>query len=96
MEQRRRRRTGRKFGEHYTTRSYHQALSYAFDRAKERGSELVRWSPNQLRHSCATSLRKKYGLEGSRVALGHLKCETTEIYAERDVNQAIEIAREVG
>jgi integrase len=54
------------------------------------------WSPNQLRHSAATEIRKLYGIEGSQVVLGHAKADTTQIYAERDHDKAAEIMRQVG
>ncbi len=55
-----------------------------------------RWSPGQLRHSAGTEIRKKYGLEGAQVVLGHRKADTTQIYAERDLAKAAAIIREVG
>lgn len=55
-----------------------------------------RWNPNQLRHAKATALRKRYGLEGARLALGHQHIATSEIYADRDLQEAIRIAREAG
>ena len=51
------------------------------------------WAPNQLRHSAATEFRKKAGAEASRVALGHAHLSTTEIYAEKDLDAAIRLAR---
>lgn len=57
---------------------------------------IPRWSPNQLRHSTATALRKQFGIEAARLILGHSKIETSEIYAERDQAKAAEIMREVG
>ena len=55
-----------------------------------------RWSPNQLRHSTATQVRKCYGLEGAQTVLGHAHANTTEIYAEIDLERARSIMREVG
>jgi integrase len=55
-----------------------------------------RWCPNQLRHSAATEIRRRYGLEGSQVVLGHATARVTEIYAERDFELAARIAKEVG
>ncbi len=55
-----------------------------------------RWSPNRLRHSAATEIRKRYGLEGAQVVLGHASCGVTQVYAERDLQKAVEIMREVG
>lgn len=55
-----------------------------------------RWHPHQLRHSYATEVRKRYGLEVARVMLGHTKVATSEIYAERDAGVALKIAKDVG
>lgn len=55
-----------------------------------------RWSPNQLRHSAGTEIRKRYGLEAAQVILGHASADVTQIYAERDLQKAVEIMREVG
>lgn len=55
-----------------------------------------RWSPNQLRHAAATEIRAKFGLEAAQVVLGHTKASTTEIYAERDLRLAVEVAKKLG
>ena len=55
-----------------------------------------RWSPNRLRHSRGTEIRKKYGLEAAQVSLGHTKADTTQIYAERDEELGMRVAREDG
>ena len=55
-----------------------------------------RWSPNQLRHTAATEVRKRFGLEAAQVYLGHSKADVTQIYAERDLTKAIEVATAVG
>lgn len=54
------------------------------------------WSPNQLRHSCGTLLRQKFGIDAARTVLGHTDKRTTEIYAERDFSQAKRIMAESG
>lgn len=54
------------------------------------------WHPNQLRHNVATEVRKRYGLEGAQVVLGHSRAAVTEIYAERDMAKAAAIMAEVG
>ena len=56
----------------------------------------TRWSPNQLRHTRATQLRAKYGIELTRTVLGHSDIGTSEIYAERDLAAAERVMREVG
>ena len=58
--------------------------------------EAHRWHPNQLRHSTATSIRSRYGLEAAQVVLGHSKADVTEVYAERDLAKAREVMREIG
>ena len=55
-----------------------------------------RWSPNQLRHAAATEIRRRYGLEGAQVTLGHASADVSQIYAERDLSKAEQIMREVG
>jgi integrase len=55
-----------------------------------------RWSPNRLRHSAGTEIRKRFGLEAAQVALGHAMADTTQVYAERDYALAARVAREVG
>lgn len=54
------------------------------------------WHPNQLRHTHATKVRKLFGLEHAGAALGHSRMSATEIYAERDVGLAIEVAAKLG
>ncbi len=78
-------------GENYTTGSYARAIKYACIRGK-----LESWAPNQLRHSVATDIRKKFGLEAAQVTLGHSDANVTQIYAERDTSKAIAVAMEVG
>ncbi|WP_182870888.1 tyrosine-type recombinase/integrase [Rhodopirellula sp. JC639] len=58
--------------------------------------EQNRWSPNQLRHSAATEVRKKFGLEAAQVTLGHASADVSQIYAERDMAKAKETMRQVG
>lgn len=55
-----------------------------------------RWHPNQLRHTYATELRKRYGLEAAQVLLGHARADVTQIYAKRDLAKAVKIAAKVG
>ena len=57
---------------------------------------LDRWSPNRLRHSAATEIRKQFGLEAAQVSLGHSSADITQIYAERDAELVGEVARKIG
>lgn len=54
------------------------------------------WFPHQLRHSAATEIRHKFGLEAAQVTLGHSRMDVTQIYAERNQDLAVRVAREVG
>lgn len=55
-----------------------------------------RWSPNQLRHTRATDIRRRFGLEAAQVILGHAAADVTQIYAERDADRAREVVRAIG
>lgn len=54
------------------------------------------WSPNQLRHTAGTVIRRSHGVEAAQVILGHRELNTTEIYAERDLAKAADIVRQLG
>jgi integrase len=54
------------------------------------------WSPLQLRHTAATAIRARFGVEAAKVILGHTKVETTQIYTERDMRAAQRIMGEIG
>jgi integrase len=54
------------------------------------------WSPNQLRHAAATEARKLFGIESASTMLGHARLDTTQIYAEKNLTLAIELAKKLG
>lgn len=54
------------------------------------------WHPHQLRHNAATNLRKEFGVEVARIILGHATAFTTEIYAEVDRQQAMDVIGKIG
>ena len=78
-------------GSHYTKESYGRAITRACEAAGVKN-----WSPNQLRHTAGTAIRKKMSLDDARTVLGHSDARTTEIYAERDFSAAREIMRKLG
>jgi integrase len=97
----------RTIGDHYTKDSYGRAVSRAcelawpapdnFDReARREWNAAHRWSPNRLRHSYATEIRKQFGLEAAQVMLGHSTCSVTQVYAERDTAKGAAVARQIG
>ncbi len=81
----------RKPGERYDTNAYRRAVHRACDKA---GVE--RWSPNRLRHSAATEIRREFGLEAAQVILGHSQANVTQVYAERDLAKGLEVAKRIG
>lgn len=84
---------GWKPGNCYTTNSYRRAIHRACDSAK-----IPRWSPNRIRKTAATNIRKITGsLEGAQAVLGHKSRSTTErFYAEIDVTLAAEVMAKIG
>lgn len=87
----------------YTTDSYRQAVQRAVERYNKREALkattegrkpklLPMWFPNQLRHAKATEVRAIGGAEAAQVVLGHSRLQTTEVYAEKVIAKAIEIA----
>jgi integrase len=106
-KRKRKKKRGRPWGERYTTQSYARAIARACEKADAAAHEhnptipedeaIVQvWTPNRLRHNAATNLRKEYGIELARIILGHSTAFTTEIYAEMDRKQAVEVIAKVG
>ncbi|MDZ4784352.1 MAG: site-specific integrase [Planctomycetia bacterium] len=75
----------------YDTASYRRAV----DRGCEKAG-LPSWSPNQLRHSAATRIRKEMGCEVAQAVLGHRQLETTQVYAEVNQARAVEAMERLG
>ncbi len=87
--------------ERYDVDSYRRAITYAIsklnrERANEGLEPIPKWFPLQLRHSRATEIRKVYGIEGAQVSLGHARADVTQVYAERNLDLAIKIAKKMG
>lgn len=81
----------RQAGERYTKDTYARAIARACTRAG-----VAKWTPNQLRHTYATAVRRDHGLEAAQVLLGHSGAKVTEIYAERDHAKGAAVARLIG
>lgn len=100
----------KKAGDRYDAHAYAHAVRCGIDKAnrviqrrlKAEGREataadlLPRWSPNRLRHTAATEIRRQFGLEAAQVTLGHAQANVTQIYAERDEAKAAEVMRLLG
>ena len=85
------RKTNRTLGDHYTAGSLRKAVQRACEKAN-----VPVWTPYQLRHSVATTIRKRYGLEAAQVLLGHSRADVTQIYAERDFQMVKAIMEKEG
>ena len=94
-------------GERYTRNSYLYAVHRACDKAFPAPNGLNetelkqwrkqhRWGPNRVRHTTGTDVRRRYGVEAAQLVLGHARADVTQIYAERDLEQAANIMREIG
>ena len=87
----RKQRPQRSAGDYYTRDSYRRAIHRACDLAG-----ISRWSPNRLRHTAATEIRQRFGLEGAQTILGHASADVTQFYAQRDMALAARIRAKVG
>jgi integrase len=96
LQARRRRKPKRPKRDHYDTDSYRRAIEYGLKKAKKVKVEIAYWHPHQLRHNRGTEVRKKYGIEAAQVALGHARADVTQVYAEKNLEMAMKIARETG
>ncbi len=91
----------RKPRDHYDKNSYSNAVRRAIKRANEGRKKagrapLPRWTPNMLRHSAATEIRRQFDLEAVQSILGHASMNTSEIYAEKNLTLARQIAAKIG
>lgn len=78
-------------GEKYDSNSYGCAIRRAAVAAG-----IAKWSPHRIRHTFATEVRKRFGLEAVQVCLGHSNASVSEIYAQRDFAKASQIALQIG
>jgi integrase len=54
------------------------------------------WHPHQLRHTTATTIRRQFGIEAAQAVLGHSQIDTSELYAEKSLEAARQVMREIG
>lgn len=94
---------------YYSTTAYGRAIKYACKQAFPAPERIGKdsnalkqwrrehsWSPNQLRHNYATSVRSKFGLDIAQLLLGHTKADVTQVYAEVNKGRAIQIVTKIG
>jgi integrase len=79
------------YGRAFKVHGYRTAIGRACERLG-----IPNWSPNQLRHTAATAIRREAGIETARTVLGHSSVDVTEIYAERDYAAARSIIAKIG
>lgn len=79
-----------KLGELYSASAYRIAI-----RRAAAAAGVPAWTPYQLRHTAATEIRKKFGLEAAQTLLGHKSLATTQIYAEPDMEKAEKLAEKI-
>jgi integrase len=90
--------------EKYTTASYGYAIRRAVERLNwplveagvEWNQQYPAWAPNQLRHAHATAVRHAFDLESAQAVLGHERMNTTEVYAEKHLAKAVQVALAMG
>lgn len=85
----------------YDSSAYRRAISRSItqvnkDREVAKQQPIPKWYPLQLRHTRATEVRRQYGLDGAQSALGHKNADITQVYAEKNLELAVRIARETG
>ena len=105
------RKPGWKPGEAMNRTSFTRAIARGVDKANAAAMEEARkigpdavarftpiphWSPNRLRHSFATRVRKEFGLEAAQVALGHSRADVSQIYAEKNHALAATVVSKIG
>jgi integrase len=97
----RERRGPRKVTGCYAPTTYCIAIRRAIQRANQEREQqgqplLPHWSPNRLRHTKGTLIRRQAGLDAARAVLGHRSPVVTEIYSELDMSQAVALAEKLG
>lgn len=77
-------------GERYSPWSYRRAIIRAQERLEIPPEQ--HWTPHQLRHARGHAVRDKWGIEAAQAVLGHESLRTTEIYSERRLTLAQQVA----
>jgi integrase len=91
LNRRRKRDPERRLGLRYTVNSSKEAVRQASRRAG-----VPVWSVLQVRHTRATEVRERFGVEGAPASLGNARVETAQTYAEKNRELARKTAREIG
>jgi integrase len=101
------RRPKRSAGDGYTNDSYRRAITRACalafpapeelpDEQKHQWNREHAWHPHQLRHTAATKIRQRFGIEAAQVVLGHSRADVTQIYAQKNAELGQQVAMAIG
>lgn len=93
--------TSRTVGTRYASADYARAIRRGVEALNAarlaRGEKPIPyWHSHQLRHLFATEARAKYGIEITRILLGHSTANMTQVYAEADMSILQKIFAEIG
>lgn len=90
----------------YQPWTYRRALVRAQSKAQAAAQEALQrgeaaylpasWTPHQLRHAKAQLVRDKWGVEAAQAILGHDSLEATQIYSQRRLDLARQVALQMG
>jgi integrase len=78
----------------WSVNNYAKSVGYAVAAARKAGIALPDWAPNQLRHSCGTRVRRKFGVAAARVVLGHSdgRSAITDRYTRESIEKELILA----
>lgn len=93
--------SNRRYGKHYSSVSYRQAIVRAIKdenekREKKQKPKLTKWFPHLIRHARGEGVRQAYGIEAAQGFLGHDSLNATQVYSSRRFALAREVANEIG
>ena len=83
-------------GQVYSPASYRRAIVRGIEKAERAGVSVPKWSPHAIRHARGHEIRRSHGIEAVQAILGHASLNASEIYSERRLNTAREIAAAIG
>ncbi len=78
-------------GQSWTIGGYQHSISDSCERLA-----VTTWAPNQLRHNFLGRVDQIAGIQAASVMVGHSSISTTQIYVEKNLTQAAEIAARYG
>jgi integrase len=78
-------------GDLYDDGAYRKAIRRACKKL-----DIPIWFPHQLRHSAASEIRRRFGLETCQTVLGHAEMQVTQIYAQKDLDRARGAMQQIG